>query len=517
MKRFGILFLIGTLVLLYLAPGVVAVSNVKIDSRVLQDTGSGQAADFLVVLRSQSDTRAESARASDRIERGRLVYRALRQTADASQPAVRSFLEALGVPYHAYWVVNLFAVHADRSVVDALAARGDVLAIESDRAFHVDLEQAWAGQTNVPNTVEWNVNQVNAPALWAMGYTGQGLVYANADTGVRWDHPALQPHYRGWNGATADHNYNWWDAIHADLSGMGADTCETGGFVPLPASGSLQPCDDYGHGTHTMGTGIGDDGAGNQIGVAPGAKWMACRNMDNGVGRPSTYIECMQFFLAPTDLSGQNPDPGRRPDAVGNSYTCPPSEGCLANSLLTAMDNMRAAGILMAVAAGNSGPGCSSITDPPAIYDSAITAGATAGDDSIAGFSSRGPVTVDGSNRRKPDLAAPGVGVRSSFNGSGASYIYMSGTSMAAPHVAGAALLLWSAFPALRGQVGQTEYVFQQSALHKPASQMCGGDVPGQVPNNDYGYGRIDALAAFRFQQNFTGLFKLFLPDIKRN
>jgi subtilisin family serine protease len=225
----------------------------------------------------------------------------------------------------------------------------------------------------------------------------------------------------------------------------------------------------------------------------------------------------MQFFLAPTDLNGQNPDPSKRPDAVGNSYTCPPSEGCQSNSLLTAMDNMRAAGIFMAVAAGNSGPACSTVADPPAIYDSGITVGATAADDSIAAFSSRGLVTVDGSNRRKPDLAAPGVGVRSSFNGSGASYVYMSGTSMAAPHVAGAVLLLWSAFPALRDQVGGTEFTFQQSALHEPASQTCGGDALGQVPNNVYGFGRIDVLAAFRFEQNFTGLFKLFLPGIMRS
>src|SRR5205823_14876176 len=131
--------------------------------------------------------------------------------------------------------------------------------------------------------------------------------------------------YRGWNGATADHNYNWWVAIHADIDGNG-NPC---GFN-LSA-----PCDDQGHGTHTMGTGVGDDGAGNQVGMAPGAHWIACRNMDAGVGRPSTYIECMQFFMAPTDLSGNNPDPSKRPDAVGNSYGCPTSELCTATSLQT--------------------------------------------------------------------------------------------------------------------------------------------------------------------------------------
>ena len=140
----------------------------------------------------------------------------------------------------------------------------------------------------------------------------------------------------------------------------------------MPASGSVAPCDDAGHGTHTMGSGIGDDGTGNQIGVAPGAKWIACRNMDEGVGRPSTYIECLQFFLAPTDLDGNNPNPYLMPDAVGNSYTCPigpppGGETCVTDSLKVAVDNIRAAGVFMALSAGNSGPSCSSIDEPPGV------------------------------------------------------------------------------------------------------------------------------------------------------
>jgi serine protease AprX len=136
--------------------------------------------------------------------------------------------------------------------------------------------------------------------------------------------------------ARQTHNYNWWDAIHSDLSGNGSNPC---GYSVAA------PCDDHGHGTHTTGTGIGDDGAGNQIGVAPGARWIACRNMEEGWGSPSTYLECFDFFLAPWDLNQQNPDVNQRPDVVGNSYTCPPAEGCAANTLLAAMDNLRAAGI----------------------------------------------------------------------------------------------------------------------------------------------------------------------------
>src|SRR5438552_17459211 len=155
--------------------------------------------------------------------------------------------------------------------------------------------------------------------------------------------------------------------------------------------------------------------------------------MDQGIGRPSTYIECLQFFLAPTDLRGHNPDPTRRADVVNNSYSCPPSEMCISNSLQTAVDAMRAAGVFMAVAAQNSGPACSTVQDPPGIYQSSISVGATDFmTNVIAGYSSRGPVTSDSSGRMKPEVVAPGSLVRSSFLPN--AYATLSGTSMATPH-----------------------------------------------------------------------------------
>jgi subtilisin family serine protease len=309
-------------------------------------------------------------------------------------------------------------------------------------------------------------------------------VIAGADTGIRWTHAALKDKYRGWDGLTADHNYNWHDSIH---SGNNNDC----------ALNSTVPCDDDAHGSHTIGTAVGDDGGSNQIGMAPGAKWIGCRNMNHGVGTPARYIECMEFFLAPYPVGGTpaQGDPTKAPDITTNSWGCPPSEGCAVNSLQAAVEAQRAAGIFMVVAAGNDGAfGCHSIVDPPSLYDAVYTVGAlNNGSDTIASFSSLGSVTVDGSSRIKPDLSAPGTNVRSSTKASNTSYANFDGTSMATPHVAGAVALLWSAQPQLRNDIDATEAILNESAVPL-LSGGCGSSSTGQ--NNIYGFGRLDVKAA---------------------
>ena len=229
----------------------------------------------------------------------------------------------------------------------------------------------------------------------------------SADTGVRWTHNALKPHYRGWDGTNANHNFNWHDSIHDSVG----NPC--GNDSPFP-------CDDFFHGSHTTGTAIGDDGGTNQIGMAPGAKWIGCRNMDEGDGTPARYIECMEWFLAPYPLNctPNEGDPSKAPDITINSWGCPTSEGCTTgDELRAAVEAQEAAGIQMVVAAGNSGSACSTVSDPPSFYEASYTAGAlNTGTDTIASFSSRGPVTRDGSNRIKPDITAPGTNTRSCDN-----------------------------------------------------------------------------------------------------
>src|SRR5262249_13480485 len=156
-------------------------------------------------------------------------------------------------------------------------------------------------------------------------------------------------------------------------------------------------------------------------------------------------------------IDGSDPDPTKAPDISNNSWECPPSEGCSFDTLQAAVEAQFAAGIMMVSAAQNSGPACSTVQNPPGIYEATYTAEAlTTGTDNIAGFSSRGPVTSDGSGRIKPDITAPGTGTRSCTNASDTSYANFSGTSMATPHISGAIALLWSAHPELQHQLTES-------------------------------------------------------------
>src|SRR5215831_10192853 len=255
---------------------------------------SRQQAEFLVVLADKADL-SGAASLPTKAEKGRFVYQTLLEKAQTTQEPILQWLRERNIEYRSFYIVNAILVNGDRQLATTLAARPDVARVTGNPEIHNNLPQPGPIEVSpsghgTPATVEPGIAYTHAPDVWALGFTGQNIVVASADTGVRWTHDALKPHYRGWDGLNANHNYNWHDSIHDSVG----NPC---------GNDSQQPCDDYFHGSHTTGTAIGDDGMGNQIGMAPGAKWIGCRNMDVGNGTPARYIECMQFFLAPYPLN----------------------------------------------------------------------------------------------------------------------------------------------------------------------------------------------------------------------
>jgi hypothetical protein len=220
-------------------------------------------------------------------------------------------------------------------------------------------------------------------------------------------------------------------------------------------------------------------------------------NLARNLGNPAYYLDCWQFLLAPYPQEGNSFDQGepRRGAMVfNNSWGCPAVEGCDSEVFQPAAAALRAAGVFVVVSAGNAGyGGCGTVKDPPAIYDEVFSVGAVNASGQLAGFSSLGPVEVDGSMRTKPDIAAPGEGVLSAFPNS--SYEVTSGTSMAGPHVAGTIALMWSANSDLIGNIEQTEKILRESAQpYTGYLPVCVGTET--VPNNGSGYGLLDAFAA---------------------
>ncbi len=428
-------------------------------------------------------------------EKTTFVFNSLQTTAKNSQKDVIEYLTSNTIQHQPFWIVNAIMVTCNLEELEQLASFDEVKAIHPNPTVHSTIidgvDENNSKTSDRPEAIEWGISKIRADEVWDLGITGEGVIVAGQDTGYEWDHAAIIDQYAGYDGNTADHNYHWWDAIHSNAS-----------FNPCGVD-SQEPCDDHNHGTHTMGTMVGDDGGQNQIGVAPGAKWIACRNMDNGNGTPTSYIECFEFFLAPTDLDGNNPDPSKAPDVINNSWGCPTSEGCNSGNwhlMEQVVDNLKSAGVVVVVSAGNDGSNCSTINSPASIFENSFTVGSTTSSDAISSFSSRGPITVDQSDRLKPNVSAPGSNVRSAVRNGG--YSSFSGTSMAGPHVAGAVALVLQANPAL--SVEEVESILEQSAVPLTTVQSC-GDYPGsEVPNATFGHGRIDAYEAVMLANQIT-------------
>lgn len=414
-------------------------------------------APFFVVFSERGNVKPAQS-ISDRAQRGRYVVRELQTVAERSQAGVRGYLNGQGVDFTPFWVENKIYVPAGTlDLARDLSRRPEVAAIVPEAVYDVP-DPGVDATTTAAGTPQWNISKINADKLAA---TGSGMVVANIDTGVQYDHPALVNQYRGNNGGSFSHAGNW-----SDPTG----TC------------TAAPCDNNGHGTHTMGTMVGDNGV-TRIGVAPGAKWIACKGCASSSCSGSALAACAQWVLDPlNDGTGNG-----QPDAVNNSWS-----GGSGNAWYQSyVQNWRAAGIFPAFSAGNSGPACGT-ANSPGDYPDSFASGATSSSDVVASWSSRGPSAFGGI---KPDISAPGVSINSSIPGS--LYGVKSGTSMASPHTAGAVALLWSAASAYRANISGTEALLTGNAFQIGTTETCGGLAAGAIPNNTYGYGRIDVLAAF--------------------
>jgi subtilisin family serine protease len=421
--------------------------------------------DFFVFLRPQADLSRAGA-FTTHAERTRYVYETKKAEADQTQAGLRRLLTDREVPFTAYWIANAIKVTGDSALKAELSGRDEVDRIVADRTYPLikPVRQQPAASTQ---GAEWNIGHIRAPEAWtAFGARGEGVVVGTIDTGAQFDHPAIARHYRGAAQPGAlQHDYSWYD--------------------PSVVCGnpSLSPCDNIGHGTHVLGTIVGDDGQGNQTGAAPGADWIAAKGCESEFCSTSALLASGQWMLAPTDLNGSNPRPDLAPNVINNSWGGGPGDPFYQQIV----SSWVAAGIFPVFAGGNAGPGCSTAGSPGDYADS-YSVGAFDRGNAIATFSSRGPGKFGA--EVKPNITAPGVRVRSSVPGNG--YAEMDGTSMATPHVTATVALMWSASQVLRGRVTESRELLNTTAI--PAQDpACGGE-PGD--NNVWGHGRLDAFAA---------------------
>lgn len=491
----------------------------KLSPMITNALRSAEQVDCLIYLEEQM--RYVPLAEGSKKERATFVYQTLSAQAESTQYALKEFLEKEQIPYRSYYVVNALSATLDLETIERVASFPEVAYISYDapvRGEELRVENSTEQREGIP---EWGLQIIEADSVWAMGIDGSGAIVGGMDTGYDWTHPALKSKYRGYTDEdNVDHNYNWHDAIH-EISPLHNDSIVDPSNNPCGLDVDY-PCDDGSHGTHTMGTMVGLDGD-NIVGVAPGARWIGVRNMERGWGKPSTYIEGFEWFLAPTDLNGENPDPSKGPHVINNSWSCPEIEGCDSTNwafMEVAINNLRNAGTVVVVSAGNNGNNCGRINAPAAMFEGTFAVAATRVVDTIdgvfiddiAGYSSWGPVYIDGSQRLKPDISAPGSRVRSSIPGN--KYGTSSGTSMAGPHVAGLVALIISANPELAGQVDAIEEIIQLTAEPKTRDFECAPYSGDSIPNFVFGYGRINALNAVQTALQYTSTKEWEDPEI---
>ncbi|MED1108944.1 S8 family peptidase [Bacillus pumilus] len=473
-------------------------TKAKISSRLMKQFQQDDQVTFLIKMKEQTNTQKVAKEAVSKAEKQKLtaaktqytkrsaVVSELRATSEKTQEALLTYLQKEQKKkqvkeIHSYYIVNGLAVTGTKEVMEKVAAFPEVDQVlpNETRQIHrpVDLKTKQKKQMKAVDGVEWNISQVHAPEAWALGYDGTGTVVASIDTGVEWDHPALKEKYRGFDPAHPNkptHEFNWYDAT----------------------TGSEAPYDDLEHGTHVTGTMVGSEPDGkNQIGVAPGAKWIAVKAFSEDGGTDADLLDAGEWILAPKDEAG-NPHPEQAPDVVNNSWGGGPG---LDDWYKDVVNAWRAADIFPEFSAGNTdlfNPGGEGSIANPANYQEVFATGATDQDNKLGSFSLQGPSPY---GVMKPDIAAPGVNIRSSIPGKGYEDGW-NGTSMAGPHV--------SAVVALLRQVQSDLSVEEiEQILINTAKPLTDQQFP-ESPNNGYGAGLVDAREAITVLTDGIGMIE---------
>jgi subtilisin family serine protease len=427
----------------------------------------------LILLHEQVDfadlERSIQAEGADLQQRAERVITTLQAFAQTHQVTLRDDLEDLaGVEpgsIQPYWISNAVFATLNRQALETISRHPDVAHLDWNAPLQKTAVEEATLPLLEPNGTEPGLLAINAPAMWAMGYTGYGQVGYTNDTGVEPDHPALAQQFRGFY---VEPQVAWFEYN----------------------STNLEPYDCDDHGTHVTGTMLGLDRLTNDtIGVAFNAQWVASPAIACETGNEDN-IAALQWALDPDGDPGTVED---MPDVINNSWYDPFIEDECNSVYVSILQALETAGVAAVFSAGNEGPGPMTVTAPHNInvgLVNSFTVAAVNGNVPswiAANFSSRGPSLCGGTGPLaiKPEVSAPGVSVRSAVRFGG--YSLLSGTSMAAPHVSGAILLLKEAFPYLTGKD------FKE-ALYYTCIDL--GD-PGE--DNTYGQGMIDVEAAYNY------------------
>lgn len=477
---------------LLLSTALVLASLVSLPTHVVEaarPTAKKQAKpmNVIVTMKERTDDVLQTLRTlkfSTREKRSQAFKDGLESHATRTQHDLFALLEQSGSTYtrsESFWLTNqVFIQGATPALISKIAKLSSVQSVAPEEIFpHVFPTLATGATTTASVTPQWGVSKIRAPEVWATGNTGKGVVIGVIDTGVRHTHKDIAGNFR--------QSFGWFD----------------------PEKKIATPYDTTGHGTHVVGTIAGANG----IGVAPGATWIMCKGCRANGCYASELLACFQFMACPTTPDGRTKDCSKQPDIVNNSW----GAGQGVSTFDAVIATWHANQIIPVFAGGNAGPSCKTITSP-GDKANVITVGATDSNDALASFSSKGPSVVGGI--RKPDVLAPGATIRSACFTGDRDYCVKSGTSMAAPHVTGMIALYFVRYPppapkstTVRLTENDAPYAdvvealratAQTSVLTISSGYTCGSTSDKVFPNNQFGYGRLDAVKLLAFRPKYA-------------